>query len=456
MYTSALLKFINNIAQKLYDNGGTAYFVGGCVRDKLLGRESKDIDIEVHNLSADALEKILSEFGEVMKFGASFGVYNIKGYDIDFALPRTERKIGEKHTDFEVTADPHMSTEKASKRRDFTINALMENVLTGEIIDCWHGREDLSAGIIRHIDDETFKEDTLRVLRAAQFSARFEFDIAEETLEFCKQLDLSELSRERVFAETEKALMKAEKPSIFFEQLRRMGQLDYWFPELKELIDTKQNELYHQEGDVWDHTMLVLNEASKLRGKANQPLFFMLSALCHDFGKPLSVSVDENGIVHTYGHETVGLPAVEKFLERLTSDKKLIKYVLNMTELHMQPNIKAANKSRTKSTNKMFDLSIEPYDLILLSECDSLGKLPPSESNMEFLLDRLNVYQKIMKEPYVTGEDLIAAGLKPCEEFSDILGYAHKLRLAGVNREHALTQTLSYARKKGIAANDNK
>lgn len=254
MDTKTSSELVCAIAQKIYENGGTAYFVGGYVRDKLLGRENKDIDIEVHNISAENLETILSEFGEVMKFGASFGVYNIKGYDIDFALPRTERKTGEKHTDFEVTADPYMSTEKASKSRDFTINALMENVLTGEIIDHWHGRDDLYAGIIRHVDNETFKEDTLRILRAAQFSARFEFDIAEETIEFCKQLDLSELSRERVFTETEKALMKSEKPSIFFEQLLRMGHLDYWFSELKALIGTKQNEMYHQEGE---HDLLM-------------------------------------------------------------------------------------------------------------------------------------------------------------------------------------------------------
>lgn len=449
-------ELVQSIAERVREQGGTAYFVGGCVRDKLLGRENKDIDIEIHDIPSDTLEAVLSGFGEVMKFGASFGVYNIKGYDIDFALPRTERKTGEKHTDFEITSDPYMSTEKASKRRDFTINALMENVLTGEITDHWHGREDLSAGIIRHVDDVTFKEDTLRVLRAAQFSARFEFDIAEETLGSCKQLSLSELSRERVFAETEKALMKAEKPSIFFEQLRRMGQLGHWFPELKDLIGAEQNEQYHREGDVWNHTMLVLDEAAKLRSKAKQPLFFMLSALCHDLGKPFAATVGENGAVHTYGHETEGLPIAEKFLERLTSDKRLIKYVLNMTELHMQPNIKAANKSKIKSTNKMFDLSVEPYDLILLSECDSLGKLPVSESNMDFLLDRLNVFYKMMQEPYVTGEDLIAAGLTPCDEFSDILGYAHKLRLAGVNKEHALTQTLSYARKKGCVSNDNK
>lgn len=444
-------ELVRSIAERIHEEGGTAYLVGGCVRDRLLGRENKDIDIEVHNISADTLESILSEFGETMKFGASFGVYGIRGCDIDFSLPET----GENRKYHEASEDPQISTKAASERRDFTINTLMENILTGEIIDHRYGREDLYAGIIRHVSSDTFKKDTLRVLRAAQFSARFGFDIAKETVEFCKQLDLSELPRERVFTEVEKALMRSAKPSVFFEQLRCMEHLDHWFPELKALIGTKQNELYHQEGDVWDHTMLVLDEAAKLRSRAKQPLFFMMSALCHDFGKPLSVSVDENGTVHNYGHETAGLPAVGNFLERLTSDKKLAKYVLNMTELHMQPNIKAANKSKIKSTNKMFDMSVEPFDLILLAECDSLGKLPSGGSNTDFLADRLNVYRKMMSVPYVTGGDLINAGITPCEAFSDILGYAHKLRLAGVNKEHALAQTLSYAKKKGYGSHDS-
>lgn len=448
--------FINEIAEEASAKGGTVYYVGGYVRDKLLGRENKDIDIEVHNIEPSVFEAILSKYGEVMKIGASFGVYNVKGYDIDFAFPRTERKIGEKHTDFEVAIDPYVGLEKSTQRRDFTINALMENVLTGEIIDCWNGLSDLSARTIRHVDNKTFKEDSLRVLRAAQFSARFDFNIANETLGLCKQLSLSHLSRERVFAETEKALMRAENPSIFFNQLRRMEQLDYWFHELKALIDAKQNETYHQEGDVWEHTMLVLDEAAKFREKSKQPLLFMLSALCHDFGKTNSLSVDENGISHTYEHEISGLPIVEKFLGRLTTDKKLIRYVLNMTELHMQPNIKGKSKSRIKSTNKMFDKSVEPYDLILLAECDSRGKIPEGKINTNFLIERLDVFHKMMNEPYVTGSDLISAGFIPCESFSDILSYAHKLRLAGVNKEHALSQTIWYARKKGCARNDSK
>lgn len=436
---------VRRIAYSISGRGGTAYFVGGFVRDKLLGKENKDIDIEVHNISSDILEEILSEFGEVIKCGASFGVYNIKGLNIDFALPRTEIKTGEKHTDFEVTVDSCLGVRRAAMRRDFTINAMMENVLTGEITDFWNGRADLENRIIRHIDDNTFNEDALRVLRAAQFSARFGFDIAEETVELCRQIDLSALSGERVFAEMEKALMKSDKPSVFFEQLRVMEQLDVWFPEAEALIGTKQNEVYHKEGDVWKHTMLVLDEAAKVREQANQPFAFMLSALCHDFGKPAAAFTDENGTTHSYQHETIGLPIVKTFIKRLSSSKKLIKYVLNMTELHMQPNIKAACGSKIKSTNKMYDSSEEPHDLILLSECDRLGKRPQGDSSREFLEERLDIYREMMKKPYVTGKDLIAAGMTPNENFSDVLSYAHKLRLAGVTKPDALRQTLAYA-----------
>ena len=443
------LNLIKEIAEKVHSKGGTVYYVGGYVRDKLLGKVNKDIDVEIHNIKPSKFEKILSEFGEVTKVGVSFGVYNLKGYDIDFSFPRIERKIGAKHTDFEVTINPYMDLKQAAQRRDFTINALMENALTGEIIDFWGCKNDLLAKTIRHIDDDTFIEDPLRVLRAAQFSARFGFEIAIETLQLCSAIDLTQLSRERIFIETKKALIKSDKPSIFFKQLRYMNQLDYWFPELKVLIGARQNEQYHQEGDVWNHTMLVLDEAAKLRDKAKQPLYFMLAALCHDFGKPTAFSVDENGISHTFTHETAGLPIVKAFLEKLTTEKNLIKYVLNMTELHMQPNIKADNNSRIKSTNKMFDLSVEPHDLILLAECDSKGKIPIGKVNTDFLCDRLNIFHKMMEAPYLTGEDLIAAGFAPCEVFTDILAYAHKLRLSGVSKDHALSQTIWYAKKKG-------
>ncbi|MCM1023929.1 MAG: hypothetical protein NC395_07710 [Prevotella sp.] len=437
-------------ARKISELGGTAYYVGGFVRDKLMGAESKDIDIEVHGIEPAVLERILSDFGEVMKRGASFGVYSIKGLDIDFALPRTEVRTGGRHTDFDVTVDSSLGAEKAAGRRDFTINAIMENVLTGEITDSRSGRDDLQNRLIRHVDDSTFAEDALRVLRAAQFAARFGFEIAEETVELCGRIDLSELSKERVFAEMEKALLKADRPSVFFERLRDMGQLSVWFPEAEALIGTKQNEIHHREGDVWAHTMFVLDEAAKLRERAEQPLAFMLSALCHDFGKPAVTFTDEKGITHSYRHETEGIPIAGAFIGRLTSNKTLKRYVLNMTELHMQPNILAGCKAKVKSTNKMFDKSVSPWDLILLSECDCRGKIPSGECGTAFLTERLGIYREMMKRPHVTGRDLICAGMPPGANFSDTLAYAHKLRLAGVDKSCALRMTLAYARKKGF------
>lgn len=297
--------------------------------------------------------------------------------------------------------------------------------------------------------------DSLRVLREAQQSAVCEAEISRETVEQLKNADLSELSSENVFAEMETALMNSRKPSIFFEQLKRMEQLDVWFPEIAALIGIKQNEQYHREGDVWVHTMLVLDNAAAERNNAKQPLMFMLSALCHDLGKAVTSSVDDSGITHSYRHESEGLPIVSRFLERLTDNKKLTEYVLNMTEMHMQPNRAAAVKSRIKSTNKMYEKSVEPYDLILLADCDNSGRLPVVTSNRSFLMSRLELYYEIMNRPYVTEKDLTGTGMKICGDLSEVLEYAHKLRLAGVEKSNALRQTLAYAKKKGLMFCDN-
>lgn len=254
------------IAQKTAELGGAVYFVGGFVRDRILMRENKDIDIEIHGITPTQLEDILDSVGECIQIGKSFGIYGLKGYSIDIALPRTERLIGTGHKDFEITADPFMGTYEAARRRDFTINALMENVLTGEIIDHFGGQADLQQGVLRHIDDATFAEDPLRVLRTAQFAARFDFTITAETVALCRDIDLSTLSGERIMLEMEKALLKSDRPSVFFEQMKRMNQLDFWFPELKALIGLPQNQEHHREGDTWTHTMMVLDEAAKRMG----------------------------------------------------------------------------------------------------------------------------------------------------------------------------------------------
>ena len=247
-------------------------------------------------------------------------------------------------------------------------------------------------------------------------------------------------------AELEYILMNAEKPSEYFERLRESALLDEGYPELKALIGVPQNRAYHLEGDAWTHTMLVLDEAAKRRDIVRYPLGFILSALCHDFGKAVCTTVSEDGTVHSYGHETAGLPAVRAFLERIHAEKKLCEYVLNMTELHMEPNIMAHARSKMKKTNKLFDSAIEPFDLIQLSICDGLGKLPQCGDTEDFLMQRYQAFNEIMSRPYLTESDLIKAGLAPSEAFSEILGYAHKLRLAGFDKGNQLRQSIAYAR----------
>ena len=438
----------HEIAEYVSRAGGRTFYVGGFVRDRILGIDNKDVDIEVHGIAPEELFTILEKVGEPLAYGKSFGVFALKGEDIDIAMPRRERAVGKGHRDFEIDVDPFIGTEQAARRRDFTMNALMEDVLTGEIIDHFGGQQDLKDGIIRHIDPVTFVEDPLRVLRGAQFAARFKFAIADETAELCRGIDLSTLSRERVEEELKKAMLKADRPSVFFEELRRMDQLDVWFPELRQLIGLEQDPIYHPEGDVWIHTMEVIDRAAAYRDRVSDPFSFMMLALTHDLGKIVTTE-EKNGRIHSYEHEIKGLPIIESFMRRTVGENDVIGYVLNMVPLHMKPNVAAYSKPALKSTNRMFDKAEAPEDLIWFAESDKpvLTGSDEFSGDREFLLERLDEYNEIMAKPYVMGRDLIAAGLEPGEDFTEILEYAHKLRLAGIEKESALKQTLSYARK---------
>lgn len=426
------------IAKLVKENGGRTFYVGGYVRDKLLNIENKDVDIEVHGISEDTLYKILKSLGTPLAYGSSFGVYSLSGHNIDIALPRSEKLIGKKHTDFRIDVDPFIGYKNACKRRDITINALMMDVLTGEILDYYSSINDLNNKIIRYVDKDSFFEDPLRVLRVAQFAARLQFKVDEDTIDLCKNIDLSYLSRERIEEELRKALLKANKPSIFFDVLNKMNQLSYWFKEVEDLINIKQDPIYHPEGDVYIHTMQVLDRCAKYRDVVSDAYSFMLLGLTHDFGKTIT-SEEIDGRIHAYNHEIDGVPLVETFLKRISNRKDVIKYVKNMVTMHMEPNKKANNHSSIKSTNKMFYNCISPKDLIYFSICDS-GKT----DNLNFLNERYKIYEEIINKPFVTGNDLIKAGIKPNEDFHKLLEYATKLRLANVDKDSALKQTLAY------------
>lgn len=466
---------IEKLASRVAELGGRAYMVGGAVRDEIMKRPIKDVDIEVHGISEAVLETVLKELGKPLRFGSAFGVYSLAGHQIDIALPRSERKSGSGHRDFEIEIDPFIGIKEAARRRDFTMNALLKDILSGEIADPYGGTEDIKNRIIRHIDDKKFGEDPLRALRAAQFRSRFGFQVAPSTISICRALDLRNLSAERIEIEMKKALLESRRPSEFFECLREMGQLGYWFQELEQLIGLEQNPEFHPEGDVWTHTMMVLDRAARFRPCASDPYAFMLLALTHDFGK-ITTTEFVNGAIHAYGHELQGAEIAERFLDRVCHGSDIKKYIANMIPNHMRPNKIAESRSAVKKTNHLFDNVLAPSDLIYFAICDK-PKLPyvlqsqdkdsikvemdkgiekelfttteneREQERIDFLFDRLEVYRETMAKPYVTGKDLIINGVMPGEDFGMILEYAHKLRLAGIPKDNALRQTISYAKK---------
>jgi len=241
-----------NLAQAVRDAGGRALLVGGCVRDRLMGREPKDWDLEVYGVQPAELRALLDRFGEVNVVGQAFTVYKL-GSDLDVSMPRRERKSGRGHRAFVIEGDPSMSTEDASRRRDFTINAILQDPLTGEIIDHFGGRADIESKILRAVAPETFGEDSLRVLRAAQFAARFEFQIEPGTVALCQEIDMSDLPAERLWAEMEKLLLRARAPRKGLEWLRDLGATRQLFPEIAALAGCLQDKEWHPEGDVEIH-----------------------------------------------------------------------------------------------------------------------------------------------------------------------------------------------------------
>ena len=439
------LEIARRLAEAVAGEGGRAYFVGGYVRDWKMGLETKDIDVEIYGVSPARLRELLSGLGRVYEKGASFGVLSLEHTDLDIAMPRRESRTGARHTDFDVSVDPGLSLEEASRRRDFTVNAMMMDVLTGEVIDLWDGLKDLHAGVLRHVAADTFPEDALRVFRAAQFAARFDMRVAEETVALCRQMDVRDLTRERVFEETAKALLKAEHPSTYFETLAAMDHLEEFFPEVAAMRGVPQNPKYHPEGDVYRHTMLVLDQAAALRYRAVEPLFFMFAALCHDLGKIDATRVEEDGRITSHMHPVSGRPLAEQQLRRLSDNARLLRYVDDMVCNHMRPNAMAMCQSKKKKTRLLFDACVCPEDLILLSRADASGKLddPYDERLERFLLERLQDWREAAAQPMVTGEDLINAGLVPDKRFSTILKRARELRFAGLSKERALAQVLA-------------
>ncbi len=429
------------IAEKINAKGGAIYLVGGWVRDLILGKTSHDFDLEVYGLEMDPLLKLLQPFGKPNLVGKAFGIINMRidNQQFDFAFPRTEKKTDAGHKGFAINSDPFLTFEIASSRRDFTLNAMGIRIPDMELVDYHGGYVDLKAGILRHVSP-AFAEDPLRVMRAVQIAARFEFDIAPETQELCRSLPLEELPPERIYAEIKKLLLKADKPSIGLEWMRKLDLLRY-FPELGDLIGVQQEPDWHPEGDVWIHNNMVIDEAAKLRYPEEdefENMALMLGALCHDFGKPICTVFSE-GRWRSPAHDVRGERPTRNFLARLTQESALVERVVAYVREHLRPALLYNAREDVKpSAFRRLALRVDIEKLIRVARADHFGRTTPDALAREFpagewLLEQsrlLNVLDEKPK-PYLTGKFLLSLGLPPGPQVGEIIRESFELQLEG-------------------------
>lgn len=432
--------YLKDVISCIKEAGGVPFLVGGSVRDMHLGIAPKDLDIEVFGLSQKKLGNILSGRFRVEYVGQSFGVFIIKGYPIDIAIPRTEVKTGPKHTDFDVVCDPFLSIEQAASRRDFTINAIYLNLLDDSLVDPYGGIADIYNRILRHTSDK-FVEDALRVYRAMQFIARFDLECANETLELCKSIKGEHLPHERIFAEFEKLMLHGRSISKGLDFLRACGWVSY-FPELEAIIGCEQDPVWHPEGDVWNHTLLALNAfANRRTGDDSEDLLVGLAVLCHDLGKP-KTTIEEGGRIRSPKHDIVGVNVSLQFLTRLTRNREILEKVPLLVREHMIPSsLQKANAGN--AALRRLALRVGRVDRLLrVCQADREGRIDPwipqPFPEGEWLAQRMeNLQLKDQKpKPILQGRDLIAIGLQPGIQFGEILERMFQAQLDGEFSTH--------------------
>lgn len=418
--------------------GGRGLIVGGWVRDRLMGRPSKDIDIEVFGLEADDLRRVLSAFGPVNVVGESFTVYKVG--DIDLSLPRRESKAGRGHKGFVVTGDPRLSPREAARRRDFTINAISWDPLTDEYEDPFDGRGDIERRLLRAVDLTTFGEDSLRVFRAIQFAARFEFGLEASTADLCRTIPLDDLPAERIWGEIEKLLLQAHRPSIGFELALQLGVIDRVFPELKALVGCPQEPEWHPEGDVWVHTLMVIDEARAMIEDLDRPqqIAVMLGAVCHDLGKPPTTGFSD-GRIRSIDHEQAGVAPATAVLDRLNVHTiggfDVRKQVVGITAHHLKPGM--FGMSKTPVGDGAFRRLAQKVDLELLArvaKADCMGRGGGFDcSAHDWFLERARQLgvEHAPPPPLVLGRHLLAIGMKPGPRLGEILRAIYERQLDG-------------------------
>ena len=455
-----LPKIVIELCETLKKHDAQAYVVGGFVRDSILNISSKDIDIEVYNIDYKKLKNISQKFGLVNEVGKSFFVLKlmIKDLEIDISLPRTETKIGTGHKGFKINSLSTTDFKLGAKRRDFTINSMGYDPLTNKLIDPYSGFKDLQNKILRHVS-HAFVEDPLRVYRAVQFAARFDLKIHHDTIILCKQCELNELPKERIFEEFKKLLLKSNKPSKGFNYFDELDILKH-YPELKSIKNIPQDPEWHPEGDVWEHTMMVIDELANFDiNDEKKKLTLMFAAICHDFGKA-TTTIKKDGRWRSPGHEQAGVKPSERFLKRFCNEKDLINNVKSLVNCHLRPAMLFnANQLQGVSDTaiKRLAMQVNIQDLYILAKADHFGRLTQDALKKEFpagewLLQRAKECKvKDSKPlPILMGRDLINLNIKPGIEMGKILKIAFEAQLEGnfKDKENAILWLKKYIKER--------
>lgn len=453
-------KKVIDIAQAIKEAGGQALLVGGSVRDMILGKISKDFDIEVYGLEAAKVEEIVSRFGKVSDVGRAFGILKMtlgEGVDIDVSLPRVDSKIGEGHRGFEVKTDPRMSIKEAARRRDFTMNSAAADPLTGEVYDPFGGRQDLRSRVLRVTDGERFRDDSLRMMRALQFIGRFGLSLDPESARIIQEMtpELKELPKERIFEEWKKLLLKSEKPSLGLAAGMSLGVLREIHPEFPPLAETPQEPEWHPEGDAWIHSLMVVDKAAEIIRREDldnkEALVIMLASLCHDLGKAAVTQLDEKGRYISHGHEEASQDPSLKFLDSIGVDNltrdKVVKLVVN----HLKPTLLYTSEVIQKQkisdgVIRRLAQRISPAtirELALVGEADHLGRGPfedpeiPEQLLLSFgyspgkwLLRRARAIEVEDSKPtsLTRGKDWLVLGYRPGTHIGKLITLADQLR----------------------------
>ena len=427
---------IDKVVSAIVKEGGQPLYVGGYVRDQVMGIDSKDIDIEVFGLDPQTLIEVLSGFGKVDEVGVSFGVIKLfmGGEQYDFTLPRTESRIGVKHTDFHVDVGHSLTPRQAASRRDFTINAIARNK-HGQLVDPFNGLKDIKDGVLRAVGPK-FAEDPLRVLRGVQFAGRFNMIMDNETANLCRSLlpEAGSISKERVREEFVKWAVKSVFPSKGLEVLIKTGWIKM-FPELYNLCGLQQDPEWHPEGDVFRHTAHTCDAMARIFIDENDEdkLVLMLAALCHDLGKAETTEVIE-GRIRAPQHATAGVPLTQSLLERMGFEQAIIDKVKPLVAEHMAHINEQNMRSVRRLALRLHPVSI--HHLAMVIRADMAGRPPKNSSLPQSVKDMILISEELdiqfdQPKPIIMGRHLIELGMKPGPEFKPILDECFEAQIEG-------------------------